>query len=522
MNNKKNVYLNGLSVWALSFGGIIGWGCFIMPGTAFLPDAGPVGSLLGIFLATLFALLICVNYSRMIKQFPETGGSYVYTRHILGEDHAFLVAWCLLLAYLSLMWANATAFHYKVANLLRSLLAISLFVSDSGRGIKEEDFETLIHKLNLSFSTIQSEEELTAAEFDYFITEKGENYDSVTYIEPELFSAPKASILLVDDMPMNNRITAELLHPLCMEVDTASNGKEAIEKILAKDYDIVFMDHMMPVMDGIEAITEIRKMESEKYKELPVVALTANATVEAKNLFFECGFSDILSKPIRFEEVLACLRTWLKPGLIQPAMELPMSEDVPTVAPKDVEIPGVDPTLGVENAGNAKLFMELLGDVHEIIDSKCADIRTSMERKDWKAFTTDVHALKTTCRMIGAMELSNAFFELEKMGNAKDSEKILAKAPSVLSCFEALKPYLEPYAPKAQAPSKDYDRTAVEEILNKLSVALEDYDLSAAEECINQLSSYEFDEAFSEKANLLFELVRNLDYDEALDLVHNW
>lgn len=122
-NSNEGKYLSGLSVWALAFGCVIGWGSFVMPGTTFLPDAGPLGTVLGLIIATAMGLIISVNYSWMVQRFPEGGGSYGYTKNILGEDHAFLAAWSLELAYISLLWANATAFvlmaRYLVGDVLK-------------------------------------------------------------------------------------------------------------------------------------------------------------------------------------------------------------------------------------------------------------------------------------------------------------------------------------------------------------------------------------------------------------------
>ena len=103
-------FLSPLNVWALSFGCIIGWGAFIMPGTMFLPNAGPLGTIIAMGLGALIMLVIGANFCRLGERYRDNGGIFTYTRMLLGHDHAFLAAWSLGLAYLSLLWANATAF----------------------------------------------------------------------------------------------------------------------------------------------------------------------------------------------------------------------------------------------------------------------------------------------------------------------------------------------------------------------------------------------------------------------------
>ena len=102
-------FLTGLSVWALAFGCVIGWGSFVMPGTSFLPDAGPIGTVIGAAIAAAMILVVGLNYAFLARRYRGKG-SYFYTKELLGDDHAFLSAWSLALAYLSLLWANATAF----------------------------------------------------------------------------------------------------------------------------------------------------------------------------------------------------------------------------------------------------------------------------------------------------------------------------------------------------------------------------------------------------------------------------
>ena len=182
-----------------------------------------------------------------------------------------------------------------------------------------------------------------------------------------------------------------------------------------------------------------------------------------------------------------------------------------------VQIPGIDPEKGIQNAGGPSLFLELLGDVHGIIDDKCELIEKLITDKDAKGFITQVHALKTTCRMIGAMEMAEEFFSLEKMGSGGSSiEELSSSSAPVLDAFRALKPYLEPYVVPKDAPDKDFDKEAVIEILDKLSASISDFNLSEAEDQMKALSSYRFDEKTKPLVDKLEELVDNLDYDEAI------
>ena len=130
-NTKLKPYLSPLNVWALSFGCAVGWGAFVMPGTTFLPIAGPVGTAFGMLIGGIIMLIIGYNYHVMINRYPDAGGTYSYTKIVLGYDHGFLSSWFLILVYIAITWANATAlpiifrkffgetfqfgFHYTIA-----------------------------------------------------------------------------------------------------------------------------------------------------------------------------------------------------------------------------------------------------------------------------------------------------------------------------------------------------------------------------------------------------------------------
>ncbi len=127
---KKSMSL--LNVWALSFGCAVGWGAFIMPGTTFLPISGPLGTVLGISLSAVIMLIIGINYSFMIKHYPDAGGSYTYARENLGYDHGFLCAWFMAIVYMSIAWANATALPLIFRNLVGNIFQFGFHYQIAG------------------------------------------------------------------------------------------------------------------------------------------------------------------------------------------------------------------------------------------------------------------------------------------------------------------------------------------------------------------------------------------------------
>ncbi|WP_029231803.1 Hpt domain-containing protein [Butyrivibrio sp. VCB2006] len=184
----------------------------------------------------------------------------------------------------------------------------------------------------------------------------------------------------------------------------------------------------------------------------------------------------------------------------------------------NINIPGVDVDSAINNSGSEELFTELLGDVYKIIDEKSNQVEAFLRDKDIKNYTILVHSLKTTCRMVGAMELGESFFTLEKLGKENDLEQIEKATPEVLSAFRALKPYLEPFAAGNGGPKAAFDKDAVSAILNKLISAIDDFDLGSAEEAARSLFSYSYNQDLAHKMEALDKLVTNLDYVEAKDL----
>ena len=124
--------LSRLGAWALAFGCIVGWGCFVMPGTLFLPDAGPVGTAIALTIGAVFMVLIAINYRRMIQAFPTHGGAFVYADEMFGHGHAFACGWFLLLALFSILAQNASALSLVSRDLMGSFAEFGFSYTTAG------------------------------------------------------------------------------------------------------------------------------------------------------------------------------------------------------------------------------------------------------------------------------------------------------------------------------------------------------------------------------------------------------
>ena len=141
------------------------------------------------------------------------------------------------------------------------------------------------------------------------------------------FVAPDARILIVDDNEINLAVASGLLEPLQMHIDTAMNGREAIDMIQKNKYDLVFMDHMMPDMNGVEATKYLRQMQDEYYQKVPVIALTADAIRESQKLFADAGMNDFTTKPIDMLQICQVLRKWLPKNLVIKTQKSPFERE---------------------------------------------------------------------------------------------------------------------------------------------------------------------------------------------------
>ncbi|MBQ6806832.1 MAG: response regulator [Lachnospiraceae bacterium] len=329
---------------------------------------------------------------------------------------------------------------------------------------------------SLGFCRLLNHEELIVED-----TEKKQNY----------FTAPEAKILIVDDNEMNLKVAVGLLEPLKMKIDTAESGMRAIEMIQEKKhYHAVFMDHMMPVMDGVETTRRIRSILGEYYRNLPIIALTANVLTDAQEEFREAGMNDFVAKPIEFQKMCEVLRKWLPEQLLQElnsaeiAMRVQAEQDTQEDLPS---IEGIDIAEGIKNSGSKELFVSLLGDFYKLIDMKSSKMKKCLADGLLRDYTIEVHALKNTARMIGAMKLSEWCYRLEQMGNVENKEILEEETPGMLELYQSYKAVLKPYGLAQEQEKREASIEEMVALLTTIKEATDNFDLDAVDDTSKEL-----------------------------------
>lgn len=236
------------------------------------------------------------------------------------------------------------------------------------------------------------------------------------------FTAPDAEVLVVDDVMMNLRVFKGLLKDTQVRIDTAYNGAEALEKIKAKRYDIIFLDHMMPVMDGLETLQCMKSLEVNPNAQTPVFMLTANAIVGAKNQYLDAGFTGYLTKPINEKELCDTLLKFLPRNLVK--QEKVTTETFGSMAaerPADVlrKLKFLDCALGLSYCMNdEKFYLEMLNEYRS--GRKDDELEKFFAERDFNNYRISIHSLKSMSLTIGASLLSDHAKALElacKEGN---------------------------------------------------------------------------------------------------------
>lgn len=251
------------------------------------------------------------------------------------------------------------------------------------------------------------------------------------------FVAPEARVMIVDDNLTNLKVAEGLMRPYNMKITTALSGREALEYLRKTEYDIVFMDHMMPELDGVETTALIREAEGEYYRKLPIIALTANAVNGAREMFLSSGFNDFIAKPIELSYLDRVLRTWLPEGKMQSLSVEQKEENMGEITVSDGFREVIQEEKGLVYAGGSRsVYHENLYTYLKNGEECRASLQRRFEEEDWNQYIIEIHAVKSSSLSIGAVGLSELAKTLEYAGKDGNYDVIVSKQKSVMNLFE--------------------------------------------------------------------------------------
>ncbi|MDR1395365.1 MAG: response regulator, partial [Deltaproteobacteria bacterium] len=338
------------------------------------------------------------------------------------------------------------------------------------------------------------------------------------------FAAPEAEVLVVDDLPTNILVVKGLLIPYQFRVISCTNGRQAIELVREKVFDVILMDHMMPGMDGLEATSIIRAMDDPARSQVPIVALTANALSGMREFFLEAGFNDFLSKPIDLAKLDAILKRWIPAGKRQIFSPVPAAK--PSPAPERPEpawpsIAGLDVGLGLSRAGGSmETYRKVLEDFRLDTEAAMVKMEKVTTEESRTGFIAKIHSLKSGLASIGAVELATMAALMEKSGRDGDLFQINFRLPKFRSGLTALTSRILDFvtSPQPDLAAVLYVRPDVEAFL-RLQDALSVKDLEAVNRELKFLMDLQLDETTKEAVAEIVDFILASEFKKASGVI---
>lgn len=361
------------------------------------------------------------------------------------------------------------------------------------------------------------------------------------------FFASEAQILLVDDSEQNIQVITSLLRRTGVQLDTAASGFECIEKVRNKKYHLIFLDYMMPEMDGIETFHRLKKEVNGQ--SVPVIALTADVSTGIHQHFLSEGFSDYLSKPVMWEKLEELLLQWLPAALV--SMKNGAGEDWNITEKQLLDLKQKLKKWDIELSEGLRLLSGSISQYRKLAElfveyymPNKEQLARSFERlqntqKEIKNMTGLIHTLKSNARAVGAIELYELSFVMEKKGKIQDVNYINKAIPLLFFEWERAVQgicffikYTEPFVLKNSEKNSqkqvegdcldESSEKTYKEAKKELLCAIGRYQGKYAEEQIETLLSLEKDADQKKQLEKIQKSVRNLEFDEAEQLMKEW
>ncbi len=451
-------------------------------------------------------------------------------------------------------------------------ISLQIKVTDTGIGIREEDMAKLfapferieedrnrtIEGTGLGMNIVKKllalmDSELLVSStygkgstFSFILRQKVINWNEIgdfaaTYEETllgaetyhESFHAPDARILVVDDTLANLTVIQGLLKQTQIQVDVAESGYEALDLVCEKKYNMIFLDHRMPRMDGIETFRAMKELDGNLNRDVPVYALTANVIAGARELYIDEGFSGYIPKPVDSRRLEAVIQNSLPRSLvIRPDDEefVPIMESE-EISSGDLEairimtaINGIDYEAGARNCGGPVQLKNVATDFAYAIKDRSSLIESAWKDHDYKNYTTYVHGLKSSARVIGASELSNLAAYLEQCGSEMKTEEIDSRTDELLAIYRRYIDYLQPLLELADRGSEDKSKPLIapEELagaLKSLKEFVEGSYFDSADDIVAMMDDYRMPDDFIETYREIKKLLSAVDRDALLQIL---
>jgi signal transduction histidine kinase/CheY-like chemotaxis protein/HPt (histidine-containing phosphotransfer) domain-containing protein len=329
---------------------------------------------------------------------------------------------------------------------------------------------------------------------------------------------PYGSILVVDDVETNRYVALGLMAPYELSLDSADSGFVAIDKVKrGNKYDIIFMDHMMPEMDGVEATKILRDMG---YTE-PIVALTANVVAGQAEIFLNNGFDDFISKPIDIRHLNAVLNKWIRdkqpPEVVAEARkqaELRLENIANTTASDEDEVGVMDANVVESFVRDAQKSLKALEAVF--------DVERPLNEAEVRTYIIHTHGMKSALANIGNISLSDTAGKLEDSARDGDFDTVMKESKPFISALRAYLEEVKPPEDEEDVDCSDEDLTLLNEKLNIIKAACVEYDGNAAEMTLNELRQRSWPKQIKDMLTMINEYLLHSNFDEAVTTIDNY
>lgn len=357
---------------------------------------------------------------------------------------------------------------------------------------------------------------------------------SAQYSYNAAFVAPKARLLVVDDNAINRKVFVSLLKETKVKIDEAESGMECLDMIKNNHYDIIFLDHMMPEMDGVETLHRLKEIPDHACKNVPIIALTANAISGAREMYLREGFDAFLSKPISPEKLEQTIIHLLPEELVQYDIKeedgYKSHNDTDNILSPNMgeeELPlvdGIDWNYGFLHFPTEELLKETVKDFHKAIPVEANKLEQFCNT-DWEQYRIKVHGMKSSANMIGAIVLGGMAKVLETAAANADISTIEKLHPIFIREWLSYEEKLQVILPQKDSEKKELkeieDDTVILAYFEMLRMATEEQDMDEMDRIMALLEEFHFTGEMQNGMEELSSFIINMDCEQALEKIED-